>query len=200
MDEKIVAGAQPRFASEMTIDKAYVRRSWKPYAKLRRSRWLIAVLPAVCLVYSAYVMLTMGDLPLGMPIMSGIFLLFALLLPSMAISHLFNSYRQFKADGLRRVTLLPDGVETALVKYGTTVFHGYESFLRVEEDGEFWYLVMANRQKVLIPKAPCLAGEAEGVAAWLEERIAACTAAAEAAEDEAEEDVYEIGEAEDAEN
>ena len=191
MEEKIVTGQEARFVSEMKIDRAHVRRNWKPYGKLRRARWLIAILPAICLVYSAYVMLTMGDLPLGMPIMSGIFLLFALLLPSMAVSHMFHSYRQYRADGLRRITLQDDGVETALIKYGTSVFHGYENFCRVEEDESCWYLVMANGQKVLVPKEPCISGDAAGVTEWLADRIAVCTAAAEAAAaEEAEDEEY----------
>ena len=179
MEEKKLSAEAVFFRSEMTVNKAYLRRTWAPLPRLRRARWLIALLPLACLLYSGYVMLTQGDLPLGIPIMAGIFLLFALMLPALAISQMFNQYRQFRADGLRRVSLLADGVETEMVKYGSRVFHGYDRFDRVEEDREHWLLVMPGGQKVLVPKAPCLAGDPSRVKAWLTERIAACAETAE---------------------
>jgi len=196
VEEKILTAGQAWFQSEMTIDKAYVRRTWKPLGKLRRTRWLIALLPLICLLYSGYVMLAEGDLPLGIPIMSGIFLLFALLLPGMAVSHMFGQYRQFHADGKRRISLFPDYVETELLKYGNTVTHRYEQFDHVEEDGDYWYLVMASGQKVMVPKAPCLLGDSAGVKELLTQRIAACAAAALEAEERGAQEAEEAEECE----
>lgn len=166
------------FVMEMTIDKAYLRKSWEPLAKLKRTRWLLALLPAVCLVYTLCLWAGGKTIQFGIPIMAGIFLAFALMLPSLTISQMFRQYRQYKADGLRRVSLLSDGVETELVKYKNTLFHAYKDFERVEED-ELNYYLARQGQKVIIPKGPCLTGDPAQVRPFLEERLAACRAEAE---------------------
>lgn len=161
------------FRSEMTVDKAHLKRTYPALKTLKRVRWLLTLLPLVCLLYSGHVMLTKGDLPLGIPIMAGIFLLFALMLPSLLLSQLMSQYRQYKADGRRVVTLLSNGVETELTKYGNTVFSDYSAFKELTEDEDFWYLVAGN-QKVLIPKSPVLEGDAETVRAFLETKLVPC--------------------------
>lgn len=171
------------FQMEMTIDKAYLRKTWKPLAKLKKTRWLLALLPAVCLAYTLYLWAGGGTIQMGIPIMAGIFLLFALMLPSLAISQLLAQYRQYKADGPRRISLLSDGVETELVKYGNTLFHPYAAFDHVEEDDASYSLAAGNGQKIILPKGPCLSGDPSQVRAFLEERLAACRAEAAAPED-----------------
>ena len=173
------------FRMEMTIDKAYLRRTWKPLAKLKKVRWLIMLLPLVCLLYAFYLLINGQDVPLGIPIMAAIFLLFALMLPSLMLSQIMAQYRQYQADGRRCISLEEDGVETELVKYHNTLFHAYRDFDRLEEDNESYYLVSQGGQKVIIPKGPCLEGDSAGVKPFLEERLAACRA--EAALEEAEE-------------
>lgn len=175
------------FVMEMTIDKAYLRKTWKPLTKLKRTRWLLALLPAVCLVYTLYLWSSGKPTQLGIPIMAGIFLLFALMLPSLAISQMLSQYRQYKADGPRRISLLSDGVQTELAKYQNTLFHAYKDFEQVEED-EFAYYLARQGQKVVIPKTPCLTGKAEEVRPFLEERLAACREEAEREAQAAEED------------
>jgi len=166
------------FVMEMKIDKAYLRKTWEPLAKLRRTRWLLALLPAVCLVYTICLWAGGKSIQFGIPIMAAIFLLFALMLPSLAISQMLSQYRQYKADGPRRISLLADGVETELAKYQNTVFHAYRDFERVEED-EFNYYLARQGQKVIIPKTPCLTGDPDRIKPFLEERLAACRAEAE---------------------
>lgn len=166
------------FVMEMTIDKAYLRKTWKPLTKLKRTRWLLALLPAACLVYTLCLWAGGSTIQFGIPIMAGIFLLFALMLPSLVISQMLSQYRQYQADGPRRVSLLAGGVETELVKYKNTLFHAYKDFDRVEED-EFSYYLARQGQKVVIPKGPCLVGDPAQVKAFLEERLAACKAEAE---------------------
>ena len=78
------------FVMEMTINKAYLRKSWEPLAKLKRTRWLLALLPAVCLVYTLCLWAGGKTIQFGIPIMAGIFLAFALMLPSLTISQMFR--------------------------------------------------------------------------------------------------------------
>ena len=173
----------PAFVLEMTLDKAYLRRTWQPLARLKRTRWLLALLPAACLVYALCLWAGGKTVQMGIPIMAAIFLLFALMLPSLALSQLLSQYRQYQADGPRRISLLSDGVETELTKYHNTVFHAYRDFERVEED-EFSYSLVRQGQRVIIPKGPCLVGDPAQVKAFLEARLAACRAEAEAEDQE----------------
>ena len=41
------------FQSEVTVDAAYLRRTWSNYGKLARARWILALFPLVCIVYLA---------------------------------------------------------------------------------------------------------------------------------------------------
>ena len=113
--------------------------------------------------------------------------LFAVTLPRLVVGQMLGDYRKYHSDGLRRVTLLDDGVETTLVKYDSTVFNAYSEFQRVEEDDKGWYLIRPDR-RLIIPKGTTLQGDPAKVRAFLEERLAVCREAQEGNEEAPEEE------------
>lgn len=166
-----------RYTMEMTVDEAYLRETWPAYPKFRRATRLLALLPAAGLLAVGFSWAATGEAPMGFLMVALLFLAFDLYLPRLAMRQTLGSYRRFQADGLRRVTLCDDGVETELVKYGKTVFHDYADFDRVEEDAHSWYLVRPG-QRVVIPKGNCTRGDPAEVRPFLEERLAAAKAQA----------------------
>ena len=151
------------FQSEVTVDAAYLRRTWsKQHARG-------------------------GYTSLGIFVLAVILLLFAVALPRLVVGQMLGDYRKYRSDGLRRVTLLDDGVETTLVKYDSTVFNTYSEFQRVEEDDKGWYLIRPDR-RLIIPKGTTLQGDPAKVRAFLEERLAVCREALEGDEEPPEEE------------
>lgn len=175
------------FQSEVTVDAAYLRRTWSNYGKLARARWILALFPLVCIIYLAAQHARGGYTSLGIFVLAVILLLFAVALPRLVVGQMLGDYRKYRSDGLRRVALLDDGVETTLVKYGSTVFNAYGEFQRVEEDDKGWYLIRPDR-RLIIPKGTTLQGDPAKVRAFLEERLAVCREALEEAEEVPEEE------------
>lgn len=181
MEEKTVF-----FQSEVTVDAAYLRRTWSSYGKLARARWVLALFPLICIVYLAVQYARGGYTSLGILALAVILLLFAVALPRLVVGQMLGDYRKYRSDGLRRVSLLDDGVETTLVQYDNTVFHPYRDFQRVEEDNQGWYLICPDR-RLIIPKGTTLQGDPAKVKAFLEDRLAACREAQERDEEDPEE-------------
>ena len=157
------------FTMEMNVDEAYLRETWAAYPKVRRATRLLALLPAAGFLVGGWMWVAQGELTLGFLVVALLFLAFDLALPGLAVRQTLGRYRKFHADGPRRVSLLEDGVETEVVKYGETVFHAYADFDRLEEDEKGWYLVRPG-QRVVIPKD---GRESAAVGAFLAERLAA---------------------------
>ena len=139
------------FTMEMNVDEAYLRETWAAYPKVRRATRLLALLPAAGFLVGGWMWVAQGELTLGFLVVALLFLAFDLALPGLAVRQTLGRYRKFRADGPRRVSLLEDGVETEVVKYGETVFHAYADFDRLEEDEKGWYLVRPG-QRVVVPK------------------------------------------------
>lgn len=164
MEEKTV-----HYTAVLDVNEAYLRETWKDYPRIRRATRLLALLPVAGFLAGGWMWVARGWLSLGFLVTAALFLAFDLTLPRLALRQCFLQYQKFHADGQRRVSLLEDGVETELVKYGETVFHPYAGFERLEEDRLCWYLVRPG-QRVVIPKS---GGDNERVHAFLEERLTA---------------------------
>lgn len=164
MEEKTVY-----YTLEMDVNETYLRETWAAYPKVRRATRLLALLPAAGFLVGGWMWVAQGELTLGFLVVALLFLAFDLALPGLAVRQTLGRYRKFHADGPRRVSLLEDGVETEVVKYGETVFHPYADFDRLEEDEKGWYLVRPG-QRVVIPKD---GRESAAVGAFLAERLAA---------------------------
>ena len=136
---------------------------------IRRYARQLALLPAAGFLVGGWMWVAQGELTLGFLVVALLFLAFDLALPGLAVRQTLGRYRKFRADGPRRVSLLEDGVETEVVKYGETVFHPYADFDRLEEDEKGWYLVRPG-QRVVVPKD---GRESAAVGAFLAERLAA---------------------------
>ena len=173
MEEKTAA-----FRMEMDVNEAYLRETWEFYPKARRVTRLLALVPAAGLLAVGFTWASTGEAPMGFLMVALLFLAFDLYLPRLAMRQTLSNYRRYQADGLRRIALTEDGVETELVKYGKTLFHAYADFDRVEEDSHGWYLVRPG-QRVVIPKGKGIQGDPDQVRPFLEERLAACHAALE---------------------
>lgn len=180
-EEETVEEKTVFFQSEVTVDAAYLRRTWSNYGKLARARWILALFPVACVAYLAVQYARGGYTSLGIFALAAILLVFALVLPRLVVGQMLGDYKKYRSDGPRRVSLLSDGAETVLVKYGSTVFSPYRDFERVEEDGNGWYLIRPDR-RLIIPKGTTLVGDPAQVRAFLEARLAACRL--EAAEEE----------------
>ena len=168
MEEKTV-----HFTMEMDVNEAYLRDTWAAYPKVRRATRLLALLPAAGFLVGGWWWVAQGELTLGFLVVALLFLAFDLALPRLSLRQMLSRYQKFHADGPRRVSLLDEGVETEVVKYGETVFHAYADFDRLEEDEKGWYLVRPG-QRVVIPRS----GGAENarIGAFLAERMAAARA------------------------
>lgn len=165
MEEKTV-----HYTMAMDVNEDYLRDTWEAYPKVKRATRLLVVLPLIGFISLGWLWASTGELSMGFLIVALLFLGFDLLLPRLALRQTLANYRRYQADGPRRISLLDDGVETELVKYGKTAFHAYADFDRVEEDGHGWYLVRPG-QRVVIPKDG--SQDPASVKAFLEERMAA---------------------------
>ena len=174
------------YAMEMDVNEEYLRETWAVYPKIRRTTRLLALLPVAGCLIGGWMWAVQGELTLGFLVVALLLLAFDLLLPQLALRQTLANYRRYQADGPRRISLLDDGVETELVKYGKTIFHAYADFDRVEEDSHGWYLTRSG-QRVVIPKGRCTQGDPAQVRQFLEERMAAAKAQP-CLSDEAEED------------
>lgn len=168
MEEKTVY-----FTMEMDVNEAYLRDTWAAYPKIRWATRLLALLPIAGFLVGGWMWVAQGELTLGFLVVALLFLAFDLALPRLSLRQMLSRYQKFHADGPRRVSLLDDGVETEVVKYGETVFHAYADFDRLEEDEKGWYLVRPG-QRVVIPKDP--GRDSAPVGAFLAERMAAARA------------------------
>lgn len=178
MEEKTAA-----FQMEMDVNEAYLRETWDVYPKVRRITRLLALLPVVGLLAVGFNWVATGEAPMGFLMVALLFLAFDLYLPRLVMRQTLSNYRRYQADGPRRISLMDDGVETELVKYGKSVFHAYSDFDQVEEDSHGWYLTRPG-QRVVIPKGHCTQGDPAQVRSFLEERLAACHAALEEPEED----------------
>ncbi len=181
MEEKTIY-----FKMEMDVNEDYLRETWDVYPKVKRATRLLTILPAVGFLSLGWLWATTGELSMGFLIVALLFLAFDLLMPRLVLRQTLASYRRYQADGPRHISLLDDGVETELVKYGKTLFHAYADFEQVEEDDHGWYLTRPG-QRVVIPKGHCTQGDPAEVRQFLEERMAAAKAQP-CLSDEAEED------------
>lgn len=163
MEEKTVY-----FTMEMDVNEAYLRDTWAAYPKIRWATRLLALLPIAGFLVGGWMWVVQGELALGFLVVALLFLAFDLALPRLSVRQTLSRYQKFHADGLRRVSLLDDGVETELVKYSEKVFHPYADFAELEEDQRGWYLVRPG-QRVVIPKS---GGEENArIGAFLAERL-----------------------------
>lgn len=168
MEEKTV-----HFTMEMDVNEAYLRDTWAAYPKIRRATRLLALLPIAGFLVGGWMWVVQGELTLGFLVVALLFLAFDLALPRLSVRQTLSRYQKFHADGLRRVSLLDDGVETEVVKYGERVFHPYADFAELEEDQRGWYLVRPG-QRVVIPKDG--SQDPDAVRAFLKEKMAAAAA------------------------
>ena len=163
MEEKTVY-----YTLEMDVNETYLRETWAAYPKVRRATRLLALLPAAGFLAGGWMWMVQGEFNMGFLMSALLILAFDLALPGLAVRQTLGRYRKFRADGPRRVSLLDDGVETEVVKYGERVFHPYADFDRLEEDEKSWYLVRPG-QRVVIPKS---GGEENArIGAFLAERL-----------------------------
>ena len=163
MEEKTVY-----YTLEMDVNETYLRETWAAYPKVRRATRLLALLPAAGFLAWGWMWMVQGEFNMGFLMSALLILAFDLALPGLAVRQTLGRYRKFRADGPRRVSLLDDGVETEVVKYGERVFHPYADFDRLEEDEKSWYLVRPG-QRVVIPKS---GGEENArIGAFLTERL-----------------------------
>ena len=158
-----------RYTGVLDVNEAYFRETWRDNPRIRRATRLLALLPVAGFLAGGWMWAVRGRLSMGFLVTAALFLAFDLALPRLALRQYLLQYQKFHADGQRRVTLLADGVETELMKYGETVFHPYADFERLEEDRLCWYLSRPG-QRVVIPKS---VGDGAQVRAFLEERLAA---------------------------
>ena len=159
------------FRMEMTIDKAYLKRTWANYKKLKKARWLTALVPMAFIVVLCVYWLSDRYVQLGLLFLALALMCFTLMMPGMLLDKAFGQYKQYRTDGKRRISLMEDGVEVELQKYQYTVFQPYTDFGRVDEDEHNYYLASPG-QKMIIPKGECLVGDADQVRSFLDERMA----------------------------
>lgn len=155
------------------MNEAYLRDTWAAYPKIRWATRLLALLPIAGFLVGGWMWEVQGELTLGFLVVALLFLAFDLALPRLSVRQTLSRYQKFHADGLRRVSLLDDGVETEVVKYGERVFHPYADFDRLEEDEKSWYLVRPG-QRVVIPKDG--SQDPDAVRTFLKEKMAAAAA------------------------
>jgi len=162
---------QELFRMEMVIDKAYLKRTWANYKKLKKARWFTALVPALFIVVLCYYWLSGRYVQLGLLFLAIALMCFTLYMPGMLLDKAFSQYKRYHTDGKRRISLSEEGVEVELQKYNYTVFQPYTDFDRVDEDEHNYYLARTG-QKMIIPKGACIVGDASQVRSFLDERMA----------------------------
>ena len=81
------------FQSEVTVDAAYLRRTWSNYGKLARARWILALFPLICIIYLAAQHARGGYTSLGIFALAVILLLFAVALPRLVVGQMLGERR-----------------------------------------------------------------------------------------------------------